>query len=290
MAVECANFEVTRMARLLDVSRAGYYRWHEAQCRQPLASERRRAELDIKILSFHRDSKGTYGEPRITLDLREDGETTSHNTVASRMARLGIAGISPRTFKVTTISDPSASYPEDLVNRDFAPEGINVLWTSDLTYLKIGEGDVYLCAVRDEGSSRVLGWQLADHMRTEIVTDALDQAIATRFGNVAGTIFHADRGSQFSDHKVEALCEKFDIVRSMGATGSCYDHASAESFWSIFKHEYFYRHVFATIDELRAGINGYLSFYNHQRRCAKAGGVSPIRYELSLAREQQQAA
>ena len=96
--------------------------------------------------------------------------------------------------------------------------------------------------------------------------------------------------SQFSDHKVEALCKKFDIVRSMGVTGSCYDHASAESFWSIFKHEYFYRHVFVTIDELRAGINGYLSFYNHQRRCAKAGGVSPIRYELSLAREQQQAA
>jgi putative transposase len=290
MAVECANFEVKRMARLLEVSRAGYYRWHEARRREPLASEQRRADLDAKILSFHKDSKGTYGEPRITLDLHEDGETTSHNTVATRMAALGIEGISPRTFKVTTIANPSATYPEDLVNRDFAPEGINVLWTSDLTYLKIGEGDVYLCCVRDEGSSRVLGWQLADHMRTEIVTDSLDQAIATRFGDVVGTIFHADRGSQFSDHKTEALCEKFKIARSMGATGSCYDHASAESFWSIFKHEYFYRHVFATMDELRAGIADYINFYNHQRRCAKAGGVSPIRYELSLAREEQHAA
>jgi len=240
MAVECANFEVKRMARLLDVSRAGYYRWHEAQRRDPLASEQRRADLDAKILSFHKDSHGTYGEPRITLDLHENGETTSHNTVASRMRALGVAGISPRTFKVTTIADPSASYPEDLVQRHFAPEGLNELWTSDLTYLKIGTGDVYLCCVRDEGSSRVLGWQLADHMRTEIVTDSLDQAIATRFSNVAGTIFHADRGSQFSDHKVEALCATFEITRSMGATGSCYDHASAESFWSIFKHEYFY--------------------------------------------------
>jgi len=203
---------------------------------------------------------------------------------------LGVAGISPRTFKVTTISDASATYPQDLVNRDFAPEGLNVLWTSDLTYLKIGTGDVYLCCVRDEGSSRVLGWQLADHMRTEIVTDALDEAIATRFGNVAGTIFHADRGAQFSDRKTEALCTTFGIVRSMGETGSCYDHASAESFWSIFKHEYFYRHVFANMDELRAGIADYINFYNHQRRCAKAGGVSPIRYELSLAREQQHAA
>jgi putative transposase len=290
MAAECANFEVKRMARLLEVSRAGYYRWREAQRRDPLPSEQRRMDLDAKILSFHKDSRATYGEPRITQDLHEAGETTSHNTVASRMAALGIAGISPRTFKVTTISDSTATYPADLVNRDFAPEGINELWTSDLTYLKIGEGDVYLCAVRDEGSSRVLGWQLADHMRTEIVTDALDQAIATRFASCAGTIFHADRGSQFSDHKVEAMCETFEITRSMGATGSCYDHASAESFWSIFKHEYFYRHVFSTMDELRAGVDDYLTFYNHQRRCAKAGGVSPIRYELSLAREQQQAA
>ena len=290
MAAECANFEVSRMARLLEVSRAGYYRWHDAQRRDPLASEQRRADLDAKILSFHRDSKGTYGEPRITLDLHEDGETASTNTVAARMRALGIAGISPRTFKVTTVSDPSATYPEDLVHRDFAPEGLDVLWTSDITYLKVGTGEAYLCCVRDEGSSRVLGWQVATHMRTEIVTDALHQAIATRFSNVAGTIFHADRGSQFSDHKTEALCDKFGIIRSMGATGSCYDHASAESFWSIFKHEYFYRHVFADMDELRAGVADYVNFYNHQRRCAKAGGVSPIRYELTLAREQQQAA
>jgi putative transposase len=165
MAVECANFEVSRMARLLDVARAGYYRWHEAQRRGPLASEQRRCDLDVKILSFHKDSRATYGEPRITLDLHENGETPSHNTVASRTRALGVAGISPRTFKVTTVSDPSATCPEDLVNRDFAPEGLKVLWTSDLTYLKIGTGDVYLCCVRDEGSSRVLGWQLAGHTR-----------------------------------------------------------------------------------------------------------------------------
>jgi putative transposase len=289
MAAECANFEVTRMARLLEVSRAGYYRWRESKLRPPLPSEQRRADLDAKILSFHKDSKGTYGSPRIWLDLQEDGDDVTENTVASRMAALGIAGISPRTFKVTTVRDPTASYPADLVNRHFSPDGIDELWTSDITYLRIGEGEAYLCAVRDEGSSRVLGYAVADHMRTELVLEALAQATTTRFKKCRGTIFHADRGSQFSDRKVEEFCSGFGIVRSMGATGSCYDHASAESFWSIFKHEYFYRHAFATMDELRAGVTEYVNFYNHQRRCAKASGMSPIRYELSLARLNQAA-
>ena len=290
MAAECANFEVRRMARLLEVSPAGYYRWLEAQSRELLPSEQRRAERDQKILSCHKDSRGTYGAPRLTLDLHELGDPLSHNTVASRMRALGIAGISSRIYKVTTIHADSATYPADLVHREFAPEGLNQLWTSDLTYLKIGQGDVYLCCVRDEGSSRVLGWELADHMRTEIVTNALEQAIATRFGHVNGVVFHADRGSQFGDQKTKKLCDSVGITRSMGATGSCYDHASAESLWSIFKHEYFYRHIFTTIDELRAGIADYLNFYNHERRCAKADGKSPIRYELLLARRNQIAA
>jgi len=289
MAAECANFEIKRMARLLEVSRAGYYRWKEAQDRPPLPREQRRMDLDAKILSFHKESRGTYGSPRITLDLREDGDNASETTVAIHMAALGIAGISPRTFKVTTISDPTATYPADLVDRHFHPDAIDELWTSDVTYLTIGDGAAYLCAVRDEGSSRVLGYELADHMRTELVLEALAEATRTRLGNCNGTIFHTDRGSQFSDRKVEQFCASFDLVRSMGATGSCFDHASAESFWSIFKHEYFYRHAFSTMEELRAGVEEYIRFYNHDRRCAKAGGMSPIRYELSLARTAQAA-
>jgi putative transposase len=220
MEAECANFEVTRMARLLEVSASGYYRWKIAQDRPALPSEVRRADLDAKIISFHKASRGIYGAPRVTTDLHEAGERVSHNTVAVRMATLGIVGVSPRLFKVTTSSDRTATFPPDLVERDFHPQAMDVLWTSDLTYMRVGDGWAYMCAVRDEGSSRVLGFAVADHMRAEIVLGSLGQAVATRFGQVAGTIFHTDRGSQFNDAKVVAFCEAAGLARSMGQPGA----------------------------------------------------------------------
>ena len=289
MEAECANFEISRMARLLGISRSGYYRWL-AHKEKPSARKLRRETLAARITAIHKESDGTYGAPRITAELAACNEKASHNTVAAVMATLGIEGISPRTFKVrTTVSGSRTNYPPDLVKRQFDQGELDAVWTSDLTYLRTGGGFCYLCVVRDEHSAKVLGYSLSATMEAGIVLEALRGAIATRGGQVQGVVFHADRGVQYGDHRVVELCDAAGITRSMGATGSCYDHASAESFWSIFKHEYFYRHAFANLAELETGVRGYMGFYNGKRRQVKTGYLSPNDFELSLSEIRQSA-
>jgi putative transposase len=278
------RFSVRRMARLLRVSTSGYYAWRKrVTATEPTPRQRRRADLAVKILDVHSDSDGTYGSPRITSELRDRGETVSEKTVAAIMAEIGIEGISPRTFKLrTTVTDPAASFPPDLVRRRFDQGRLDAVWLTDITYLTCGEGDMYLCAIRDGHSRRVLGHVVADHIGADMVCQAIDAAVACRGRGVAGTVLHSDRGGEFTAALTVQACAAHKLKRSMGQTGICWDNSPAESFWSTFKHEYYYRHTFATKAELVAAVDKWISRYNTQRRHSAIGMLTPVCYEQIL--------
>ncbi|PPJ27459.1 hypothetical protein C5E45_14320 [Nocardia nova] len=169
------RFSIRRMARLLQVSKSGYYAYVKRRAATVLTDrQQRRADLETKIVTVHRESHGTYGSPRITGELRDRGERVSAKTVAKIMASAGLEGISPRTFKVrTTVADPAASFPPDLVERRFDRGRPDAVWTTDITYLTCGEGDMFLCAIRDGHTRKVLAYTLADHIGADMVTDAI---------------------------------------------------------------------------------------------------------------------
>jgi len=279
------RFSVRRMARLLNVSTSGYYAHVKRAAATVLTPrQQRRADLEVKITQAHKDSGGTYGSPRITAELRDQGEVVTAKTVSKIMASIGIEGISPRTFKVkTTVVDPSASFPPDLVDRCFDRGRVNVVWLTDITYLTCGEGDMFLCAIRDGHSRKVLGYSIAEHISAQMVTDAIDAAVAGRSGGCRGTILHSDRGGEYTAHLTARACFSHGLRRSMGETGICWDNSPSESFWSTFKHEEYYRHVYATKTELVAAVDKWIRFYNSRRRHSAIGMLSPDVYETSLS-------
>jgi putative transposase len=275
------GFEIARMARLLEVSRSGYYDWARRQANGPSPTQQRRAELTGKIVGFHAASDRVYGSPRIRADLMEAGEQVSAKTVAKLMRQAGIAGISPRGFTpATTQAGPDPHPVEDLVERRFDRGELNVVWISDITYLTTGEGWLYLCAIRDGCSRRVLGWAVEDHMRTDLVEAALRRAVTLRDELPGKVIFHADRGTQYTSEQITNACADLPVLRSMGRTGVCWDNAAAESFWSTLKTEFYNRRTWPTKAEARLAVGAWIEDrYNRRRRHSAIGMISPVRFE-----------
>lgn len=221
IGAEKADYSVSWMVELLGVSRSGYYAWKQRSAAAPGPRATRLAELTAKILGFHQESDGVNGAPRIQADLRDGGD--GYRGRRSRdHAHNNIAGISPATWHpVTTIGDGLAHSIPDLVGRRFDRGALDLVWTSDITYLPTAQGWLYLCAVRDGCSRRVLGWAIADHMRTELVETALRRAVSLRGRDVIGVIFHADRGSQYTSTQIHDIAVDLGVRVSVGLTGVC---------------------------------------------------------------------
>ncbi len=196
-------------------------------------------------------------------------------------AASGIVGISPRGFvPVTTLAGPDPQPVPDLVGRRFDPGQLNRVWTSDITYLATGEGWLYLCAIRDGCSRRVVGWAIEDHLRTDLVEAALRRAVTLRGELPAQVIFHADRGTQYTSAQIADACADLPVLRSMGRTGVCWDNAAAESFWSTLKTEFYNRHHWPTKAEAKQAVGAWIEErYNRKRRHSAIGMISPVRFE-----------
>lgn len=278
---EKASYPITRMIDLLDVARSAYYKWTRRVAVGPTARWVRRSDLTAKIIDAHGESNGVYGAPRILADLREAGEVVSVKTVAKLMRSAGVEGISPATWHpVTTTRDGAVHTIPDLVGRVFDRGVLDEVWTSDITYLRTGEGWLYLCAVRDGCSRRVLGWAIAETLHTDVVEQALRSAVTMRGRDVGGVIFHADRGSQYTSDQLAHAAAEVGARVSMGRTGVCWDNAQIESFWSTLKHEYYNRQSFATKHEARHGVGRWIEeTYNRRRRHSAIGMISPVAFE-----------
>jgi transposase InsO family protein len=267
------------MCRVLEVSPSGYYAWIE---RQPSVTEKRREELAAEIRTIHAAVKKRYGSPRMHAELVAQGRACSRNTVAKIMKGLGIRAISHRKFRVST-TDSNHDFPvaANLVDQEFAAAKPNEIWLTDITYIPTRQGWLYLAAVEDLYSRRVVGWSMGTTMESRLVVDALEMAVKQRIPD-AGLVAHSDRGSQYaSEHYRRALAER-GIECSMSRRGNCYDNAPMESLFASLKKELVHREDYATTEAAKASVFEYLEvFYNRQRRHSSLGYVAPAEFERS---------
>lgn len=280
-AEKVAGGNVERTCTVFSVSRSAYYEWSRDV---PSAHARRDEELRSRIRDVHQESRGTYGAPRIHQHLRQEGERTSRKRVARLMAEEGICGRRKRRGRRTTIADGSAAPVGDLLGRHFTPRQLSLdeAWVGDITYLRTWEGWAYLATVIDLASRRVVGFAVADHMRTSLVSDALAMAVKSRRPG-KGLIFHSDRGSQYTSSAFRELLDKHQTRQSLSRPRQCWDNAVAESFFSTLKTELVHRTALPTVAAARSSVFEYIEvFYNRRRIHSALGYRSPADYEADL--------
>jgi putative transposase len=272
-----AVHRVATMCRVLGVSPSGYYAWRK----RPL-SARAKADLELgaQIEVVHRDSRGTYGAPRVQAELAAQGIRISRKRVARLMRTAGVRGVSRRKQFHTTVRDATARPAPDLVERRFAADGPDRVWVADITYIPTWAGFLYLAVVLDVWSRRVVGWAMATHLRTELVLDALDMALRRR--RPTNVIHHSDQGCQYTSIAFGQRCQEACVRPSMGSVGDAYDNALCESFFATLECELLDRQHFATQAAARLAVFDYIEgWYNPRRRHSALDYLSPMVYERS---------
>lgn len=278
--IQKTNHRVNVMCRVLKVSKSGFYGWRD---RAPSARAQNDALLSEKIVRIHRDSRETYGAPRIHFELRMLGVRCARKRVARLMREAGLFGCGGRRRRKarTTLRSRTERTPPapDLVKRNFTPEAPDRLWVADITYVRTWEGWLYLSFVLDTYSRRIVGWSMANNLKTDLVLDALNMAIYTRRPS-PGLIHHSDRGSQYTSVEFGSRLREAALLPSMGSVADAYDNSVAESFVSTLKRELIHRHSWPTRQIARSAIFEYIEgFYNTRRRHSALGHLSPSEYE-----------
>ncbi len=280
-------YPVSFMCAQLGVSRSGYYAWRSAE---PSQREKDDSALIAVMRKVHERARGNPGVRRMRAGLAALGHLVSHKRVHRLMKAAGLQGRHPKAWKRTTIGGDRPVAAPDLIGRDFTAALPGTRWCGDVTYIRTWDGWAYLATVIDLHSRAVVGWAIAGHMRTSLVTAALDMALAAR-RPPAGVIFHSDRGCQYTSSVFDAYCTENNIRRSLGRTGICYDNAVSESFFATYKKELIHTRPWPTIAYLERETGDWIgNYYNMIRRHSTLGYLTPIEYELGYRQLSQLAA
>jgi putative transposase len=272
------HWPVRLLCETLEVSTAGYYAWRQ---RPTSSQEQRRTALVVEIRAIHAETKARYGSPRVHAELAARGQDCCVNTVAKLMHDHDIRAKTARKFRCTTDSNHHLPVADNVLDRQFNPSEANEVWVADITFIPTHEGWLYLAAVEDLYSRRVVGGSIADHLESRLVVDALELAVQRRLPG-EGLLAHSDRGSQYASEHNQLLLAKHGIACRMSRQADCWDNAPMESFFASLKKELVHDADFATRAEARAALVEYIEvFYNNQRRHSSLAYVSPAEYEQS---------